>query len=58
MKYCPKCGNLLDNNKCPTCDFIVEEDVKIESTPIDPTTFKTGMMVPPIDYEMKKEENK
>ena len=46
MKYCPKCGNLLDGKLECSCGFVIDKDyVKEESHPIV-TDFKTGMMNP------------
>ena len=50
MKYCPKCGSLLDGKTTCSCGFEYDEKVVEETlsnnSPIT-TEFKTGMMIPP-----------
>ena len=45
MKYCPKCGNLLDENNSCTCGFKIEGELpEYNSTLPDPNQFRTGAM--------------
>ena len=32
MEFCPKCGSMLIGKKCNRCDYVSENDVKLETS--------------------------
>ena len=63
IKYCPKCGNLLDGKKECSCGFTIDEEIISNNSSAIVTNWKTGMMNPfqdnGLDYlEISFEKNK